>query len=626
MSEVSTTLQILVKLQDEATSAIQSLGGQVGSSFDQMAQKAREVGIVMVAAGAAITGALGYAVDQAAQDQTAWEGLNTTLSALQNTAKEDTSNKAQNSEQTQVLTAQAKALQAQIDQTRYSIEHSTTAHKDHAAAVDAGQAKIQLLQDKLDTVNNKLKTHQNELALATGNVQDWQKQIEEAAKANVDLGFNVDDTAASVQTLLNHTKDVSEALQLNNLAMDLARAKHIDLQQAASLVGLAYEGQGRALKQFGINIKDTATPMEALKELQQQVGGQAKEFTTTLSGQMDVMKAKQEELTVTIGNQLLPILTQLTEKVSDIIQKVLDWTNAHPQLTKTIVEVAAVAGPLLVLLGSFLMILPQLVAGINLVGAAFAFLAANPIVLIIAAIVALGLGIYELITHWQEVKDKTLEIWNGLSDNAKTWIRLILDILTLGMSELVIGVVKNWTTIQNTAKGVFGDIATFISSTLDVIKAVWNQDWTAISDFFNGIWTGITNSLQNAINWVVGQLNNLSNTVSNIAGRITQPIQSIGNVISNATKSVGNAVSNAIPHFASGGIVSSPTLALVGESGPEAIIPLSSLGKGGGGGNAASSGITIYLNGDFYTDQQTATKWANQIARIINQQLKLRTF
>jgi hypothetical protein len=38
-----------------------------------------------------------------------------------------------------------------------------------------------------------------------------------------------------------------------------------------------------------------------------------------------------------------------------------------------------------------------------------------------------------------------------------------------------------------------------------------------------------------------------------------------------------------LPRLAEGGIVSSPTVALIGESGPEAVIPLDKLGKMGQG-------------------------------------------
>ena len=39
-----------------------------------------------------------------------------------------------------------------------------------------------------------------------------------------------------------------------------------------------------------------------------------------------------------------------------------------------------------------------------------------------------------------------------------------------------------------------------------------------------------------------------------------------------------------IPMLANGGIVTGPTLALIGEAGPEAVIPLDRMGSMGGGG------------------------------------------
>jgi hypothetical protein len=50
-----------------------------------------------------------------------------------------------------------------------------------------------------------------------------------------------------------------------------------------------------------------------------------------------------------------------------------------------------------------------------------------------------------------------------------------------------------------------------------------------------------------------------------------------------------------IPMLAEGGIVTGPTLAMIGEgNGPEAVIPLSRMGEFGMGGG---SGITINVNG-----------------------------
>jgi hypothetical protein len=55
-----------------------------------------------------------------------------------------------------------------------------------------------------------------------------------------------------------------------------------------------------------------------------------------------------------------------------------------------------------------------------------------------------------------------------------------------------------------------------------------------------------------------------------------------------------------IPAMAGGGIVTGPTLALIGEAGSEAVIPLNQMGKMGGGGGA----ITVNVNGGLSTSAE----------------------
>jgi hypothetical protein len=102
----------------------------------------------------------------------------------------------------------------------------------------------------------------------------------------------------------------------------------------------------------------------------------------------------------------------------------------------------------------------------------------------------------------------------------------------------------------------------------------------------------------------------------------------ISRVKSASQSAIPTIIGPSVPKFASGGIVDSPTLALVGEAGPEAIIPLSLLGSGGGvGGGTGGGGITINIQGGtYYTSRQSITEMANQIAQLINQQLKVRNY
>ncbi len=150
--------------------------------------------------------------------------------------------------------------------------------------------------------------------------------ILEAADAAVKLGFDDEDAAESITKLYQRTKDLSEAQKLSALAMDLARAKNIELSEATNLVGQVLSGNGRVLKQYGIEISDTLTPLEALRVLQKNVAGQASEFSNTFQGQMAVLEISFQNIKEQIGGVLIDAL-------GPFIKQFTDWLN-NPETKK----------------------------------------------------------------------------------------------------------------------------------------------------------------------------------------------------------------------------------------------------------------------------------------------------
>ena len=74
----------------------------------------------------------------------------------------------------------------------------------------------------------------------------------------------------------------------------------------------------------------------------------------------------------------------------------------------------------------------------------------------------------------------------------------------------------------------------------------------------------------------------LGGLVFPIVGQVANIIKGAGNFLNSDDKpNPTNQIT--IPKMASGGIVNSPTLAMIGEAGPEAVIPLSRMGQMGGG-------------------------------------------
>lgn len=113
-----------------------------------------------------------------------------------------------------------------------------------------------------------------------------------------------------------------------------------------------------------------------------------------------------------------------------------------------------------------------------------------------------------------------------------------------------------------------------------------------------------------AVEFVITQLGIFQALAAGIKAALSNPftaVVTIGALIGAVAglsaafkKKAGQEAKKGVPALASGGIVTSPTLALVGEAGPEAVVPLSRLGSMGGGKNQT---IQILLDGRTLTEQ-----------------------
>lgn len=107
-----------------------------------------------------------------------------------------------------------------------------------------------------------------------------------------------------------------------------------------------------------------------------------------------------------------------------------------------------------------------------------------------------------------------------------------------------------------------------------------------------GMWDGIGSSFKGVINNMIGWWNALSFSVD------------IPNAIPGLPNSFTISTPN-IPYLADGGIVTRATLAVIGEAGPEAVVPLDRLAAVGGGGD-----VTFNLNGTFVgSSREQVGRW-----------------
>lgn len=170
-----------------------------------------------------------------------------------------------------------------------------------------------------------------------------------ASAGFVKLGFDDEQAAKSMTQMYQRTGDMTKALELTSLAADLARAKNMDLASATNAVGLVLSGNGRLLKQYGIELDETLTPLEALSKLQGMVGGQSEAFAKSFEGQMQVLNQTWDNFLQLVGDKFLPVAQQMLEKLIPFVENTLPkWIDNTITLVKWMNEhrgtVAVLAG------------------------------------------------------------------------------------------------------------------------------------------------------------------------------------------------------------------------------------------------------------------------------------------
>lgn len=134
------------------------------------------------------------------------------------------------------------------------------------------------------------------------------------------------------------------------------------------------------------------------------------------------------------------------------------------------------------------------------------------------------------------------------------------------------GILSIFSGIWDGIKGVISAAVSFITSIFktlaSVLSSIWNGIWGAIKGVINGILGGIegmANGIIRGINFVINALNKLHFDIPDWVPLL-------------GGKSFGFNIPNlsevSLPRLATGGVIDTPTLAMIGENGQEAVMPL----------------------------------------------------
>jgi len=365
--------------------------------------------------------------------------------------------------------------------------------------IDAAKSKATALSQKLDGISGNLKNYGdnmtknvtlpilgvgaasfklasdlsenlNKSAVVFGKnskaVEDWSKSSLKSFGISQSTALDMVSVFGDMSTSmgLNDAQALEMSKSMVGLSGDLASFKNISIDRAQSALTGVFTGETEALKGLGIvmtqanleafamsqgvkkNIKDMSQAELVQLRYQYVMANTANaqgDFSRTSDGAANQMRIFQEsikEAGASIGNELLPLLTPIIEKVNEWIQKFSSLDSGTKQFIVRAALFVAAAGPIISIVAG---VVGMVATAITTFGALSGAVAAaggviavltGPIGLAVAAVaglIAIGVALWK---NWDVVTEKARvfkAMISGVTDKIKGGISKLKDFLGL---------------------------------------------------------------------------------------------------------------------------------------------------------------------------------------------------
>ena len=535
---------------------------------------------------------------------------------------------------------QYMALQREIISTEREVKSLEAASQETANAMSA----VAQVADKVSRGAQKVADKTKAISAAAGG----------ALTALAGLGIKAAKDADELVTLANQTGFSTDELQKFKYASDLVDVSMSDITGAASKLKKAVSGDSKELAKLGVKTKNADgtfrdineifyDTLSALGGIQNETerdtlamaifgrgadslagiiddggaalkayGQEAEDMGLILSGDtlnalnktndaLDKLKAQASARLAETGAKALEVLTPVLEKVLNLLDwlltKIGELTPAQMETIMKILAVVAAISPLASGIAKVAGLVSKIPTLISTVGSALSWLMANPIALVIGAIV----GLVALIATKGDEIQAYLQKFDDWLQNifAKDWTEIFGPVLG-GVINGFFDIVKS---LWDNTKLVLDGIIDFIRG---VFTGDWERVWTGVKEIFGGIADSLLSVFKAPLNGIISLINKAIDKFNGMIEKINKiPGINVGTI-------------GKIPMLANGGVLAQGS-AIVGEAGPE----LLSMDKGKAVvqplTNGSSAAAPIYLTVQSVLDgrviAESTTQYQERMAR-----------
>lgn len=485
------------------------------------------------------------------------------------------------------------------------------------AAVSSAKAAAEDQRAQLLLANTLKNTGATDASIAA--TEDW---ITATSRATAVAD---DELRPALATLVRATGDVTKSQDAMAVALDVAAATGKPVEAVSKAMAKGFTGSAGALSKLVPGLDKAAVKSadmtKIMAQLADQTGGAAAASANSAAGQWKNFQIQMGEFQESMGAILLPILTKVGVQLGKVAVFAQDNSKAFGIIVGAVAALAAV----FVVLNAIIKVATVLQAAYNLV------MLANPVVLIvlaiIAAVAALAIGMVLLWQKSETFRTVVMATWAGIKTGAMAaWavIKTVWDAVLAGGKFVFNWIKANWAyALAGLLMGPFGIAVVYIvknwdkikaavSSVMDAIKNKVETVTTWIGNKFSTMWDGIKGAAERALSPIKAIIDSIRSAIDRVIGAVESLISALGRIKVpkiNLPGPLGSLLSAPVP------MVASPAaMALGATSTPSVAARSRRVGASAGGGSVVIN-VTGAIDPDA-TARQIVTLLQNHDRRV----------
>lgn len=463
----------------------------------------------------------------------------------------------------------------------YATETSTSIDQ---AKIDKQMIRVQkatLAADKAQQAyNDAVSKYGSESTEASNAAATLEIKQAEIASANETLAQLQEGTTDTVRLYNKALQNEDGSMKSLRETMDFLRETMGDMSEAqqtqAATAIFGKEAMSGMLAIINSSDEDYQKLIKNIDNCDGAAENMAETMQDNLSGQITALQSALQELAIAFGEILMPYIRKAVSVLQDFVKKLNGMSDTQKKIIATIALIVAAIGPLLITIGKISTGISAVTGALSkaknitkIVGvigkikgavtALFSVIAANPVIAIVAAIIA---AIVLLYTKCEWFRDGV----NAIVEKIVSFLTETIPQAFESLKNFISGIPAWWSGIWQQVSDFFTNIWTsmmqnpIISGMVTTITSLWQNAVTTLQ----GIWSGIATIAQGAWelikNIITGPVILLIDLVTGNFSKLQTDASQIWTNIQNAAQTIWSGIKQVIESYAIGLVTAVATL------------------------------------------------------------------